>query len=183
MKSARVVAPAAARFLKERPKQPFFPGVGFYETHREFPRPSGAGDPRFTAPAPTVPDTPATRADMAGYHASARVMDDGAGLVLSALERAGLAGNTLVIGTTDHGIAFPRMKCSLTYAGWGARRSCAVLGLRVAAFRMRRSRSSIFSPRSANSPESRLRPGWKAGRCCRWCAARRPGSMTRFLRK
>ena len=38
--------------------------------------------------------------------------------MLDALERNGLAANTLVICTTDHGIAFPRMKCKLT-DGWG----------------------------------------------------------------
>jgi N-sulfoglucosamine sulfohydrolase len=56
---------------------------------------------------------------MASYHASARVMDWGVGEILDALERNGLAGNTLVISTTDHGIAFPRMKCNLTDDGWG----------------------------------------------------------------
>ena len=41
------------------------------------------------------------------------------GGVLDALEETGLADNTLVICTTDHGIAFPRMKCHLTDAGMG----------------------------------------------------------------
>jgi N-sulfoglucosamine sulfohydrolase len=46
-------------------------------------------------------------------------LDRGVGQVLSALDRYGLASNTLVISTTDHGIAFPLMKCNLTDAGWG----------------------------------------------------------------
>ena len=33
-------------------------------------------------------------------------MDNGIGMVLDALESAGLAENTLVISTTDHGLAF-----------------------------------------------------------------------------
>ncbi|MCX7590698.1 MAG: sulfatase-like hydrolase/transferase, partial [Kiritimatiellae bacterium] len=41
------------------------------------------------------------------------------GVVLRALEQGGLAENTLVICTTDHGPAFPRMKCTLTDAGIG----------------------------------------------------------------
>ena len=41
------------------------------------------------------------------------------GLVLEALERNGLAENTLIICTTDHGIAFPGMKCHLTDRGIG----------------------------------------------------------------
>jgi arylsulfatase A-like enzyme len=56
---------------------------------------------------------------MAAFHASARNLDRGVGQVLEALERNGLAGNTLVISTTDHGLAFPRMKCNLTDSGWG----------------------------------------------------------------
>ena len=41
------------------------------------------------------------------------------GDVLNALASSGLAGNTLVICTTDHGIAFPAMKCNLTTHGTG----------------------------------------------------------------
>jgi N-sulfoglucosamine sulfohydrolase len=46
-------------------------------------------------------------------------MDEGVGLVLKALESSGLADSTLVISTTDHGIAFPAMKCNLTDHGMG----------------------------------------------------------------
>ena len=113
------VAPAAVSFLNRKPKEPFFLDVGFFETHREYPRPTANDDPRYLMPPSPIPDTAATRADMAGFHASARVLDDGIGHVLEALERNGLAANTLVVSTTDHGIAFPRMKCNLTDAGWG----------------------------------------------------------------
>jgi arylsulfatase A-like enzyme len=41
------------------------------------------------------------------------------GAVLEGMDRAGLADNTLVICTTDHGIAFPRMKCNLHDSGIG----------------------------------------------------------------
>ena len=56
---------------------------------------------------------------MAGFKATAAVMDRGVGQVLGALDAAGLAENTLVISTTDHGIAFPAMKCNLTDHGMG----------------------------------------------------------------
>src|SRR4051794_72650 len=111
------VAPAAARFLKGKPAQPFFLDVGFFETHREFEKPGPKEDPRFMEPPAPVPDTPAARRDMAAFHASARVLDEGVGTVLNALASAGLAENTLVISTTDHGIAFPGMKCNLTAHG------------------------------------------------------------------
>jgi arylsulfatase A-like enzyme len=113
------VAPAAAAFLGSKPRAPFFLDVGFYETHREFRQPSAKEDARFCLPPAPIPDTPQTRADIAAFKASARVMDEGVGVVLNALEANGLAENTLVISTTDHGIPFPAMKCNLTDHGMG----------------------------------------------------------------
>jgi arylsulfatase A-like enzyme len=66
-----------------------------------------------------MPDNDATRLDMAGFHASARVLDAGIGIILDALDRNGLEENTLVLSTTDHGIAFPDMKCNLLDSGIG----------------------------------------------------------------
>jgi arylsulfatase A-like enzyme len=113
------VAPAAAEFLKQSPKAPFFLDVGFFETHREFRKPGPKEDPRFSLPPAPIPDTPQTRLDMASFKASARVMDEGVGMVLNALEASGLAANTLVISTTDHGVPFPSMKCNLMDHGMG----------------------------------------------------------------
>ena len=120
-KSNRVadVAPAAVRFLNGRPAGPFFLDVGFFETHREFPPPTPEDDARYIQPPVPIPDTPATRGDMAGFHASVRILDQGVGQVLDALERNRLAENTLVISTTDHGVAFPDMKCNLLDCGFG----------------------------------------------------------------
>jgi N-sulfoglucosamine sulfohydrolase len=105
---ARDVAPAAAAL---RLPEPFFLSVGFFETHRDFPL---ADDARYTLPPANLPDTAATRADMAGFDASARALDDGVGTVLDAL-----AEDTLVILTTDHGLAFPGAKATLTDRGIG----------------------------------------------------------------
>lgn len=113
------VGPAAVAFLAGQPQEPFFLDVGFAQTHRPFPDPGPAEDARRVRPPAPVPETPETRADMAAYHASARVLDDAAGAVLGALDRAGLAETTLVISTTDHGLAFPAMKCTLTDHGIG----------------------------------------------------------------
>ena len=52
---------------------------------------------------------------MAAYKASARSLDQGVGSVLDALEH----DNTLVIFTTDHGLAFPGAKATLTDRGIG----------------------------------------------------------------
>ncbi len=113
------VAPTAVKFLHEAPQQPFFLSVGFSETHRTFPEPAPADDPRHVKPPAPLPDTPEVRRDMAGYNTLAHQLDDGMGQVLAALDATGLAENTLVIITTDHGIAFPHMKCNLTDHGTG----------------------------------------------------------------
>ncbi len=112
------VAPAAAEFLKGRPKEPFFLSVGFQETHREYPKGS-QGDEKYSIPPAPIPDTPETRKDMAGFKASARLLDMGVGKVIDTLDSSGLGENTIVICTTDHGIAFPYMKCNLTDHGIG----------------------------------------------------------------
>ena len=118
-KTARVVAPAAADYLGGGPKEPFFMSVGFSETHRAFSELTPVEDPRYCQPPTPLPDTPAIRRDMACYKNSAARLDRGVGLVLQALQDAGLADRTLVICTTDHGIAFPKMKCHLTDHGTG----------------------------------------------------------------
>jgi N-sulfoglucosamine sulfohydrolase len=110
----------AASFLENPPDEPFFLTVGFFETHREFPSLADApDDSRYCLPPEPLPDTPETRQDMARYKASARVLDHKMGQVFAALDRCGLAENTLVICTTDHGIPFPRMKCNLQDSGTG----------------------------------------------------------------
>jgi arylsulfatase A-like enzyme len=116
---AEVIAPAAVEFLRNAPAEPFFLSVGFFETHREFPTPTINEDLRYCLPPAPLPDTPETRQDMAAFKASARSLDEGIGLVLNALETTGLADRTLVICTTDHGLAFPGMKCNLTDHGIG----------------------------------------------------------------
>jgi arylsulfatase A-like enzyme len=56
---------------------------------------------------------------MAEFKATARVLDNCYGQVLQALDDNDLSENTLVICTTDHGIAFPYMKCNLVDHGIG----------------------------------------------------------------
>jgi len=113
-------AESAARFLAGAAGEgePFFLSVGFVMTHRAFPSPA-SGDERFVLPPPPLPDTPETRRDMAAFIASARLLDAAIGRVLGALDASGRAADTLVICTTDHGIAFPGMKCNLTDHGIG----------------------------------------------------------------
>ncbi|MEM6560698.1 MAG: sulfatase-like hydrolase/transferase, partial [Planctomycetota bacterium] len=106
---------------------PFYLEVGFNETHRTAGKQlqwhngpeSPAGDPRYVRVPDPLPDTPQTRADFADYVVAAERLDGFYGDILSALDDAGHADDTLVIITTDHGIAFPGMKSSLTDHGTG----------------------------------------------------------------
>jgi len=111
---------AACAFLDRRPEGPFYLEMGTGLTHRSFTRPLDEGDdPRYTLPPACLPDRPETREDFAHFKTEAAELDRRFGEVLAALDRNGLADNTLVICTTDHGIAFPLMKCNLTDHGIG----------------------------------------------------------------
>jgi arylsulfatase A-like enzyme len=110
----------AADFIKAKHDKPFFLSVGFFETHREFPKdPDPRDDPRYTLPPAPLPDNETTRFDMATFKTMARTLDEKMGVVFQAVKDAGLEDSTLIICTTDHGIAFPAMKCSLTDFGIG----------------------------------------------------------------
>jgi arylsulfatase A-like enzyme len=113
------VAPMAREILGEPPPEPFFMSVGFFETHRDFLEPPSLRDTLYSLPPPNLPDTPETRRDMAAYKASARSLDQGVGMVLEALDLHGLADDTLIIFTTDHGLAFPGAKATLYDRGLG----------------------------------------------------------------
>ncbi len=113
------VAPAAIGALTRPIREPFFMSVGFFETHRNFFAPSNVRDRVYSLAPPFLPDTPEIREDIAAYKASARSLDHGVGAVLNALNETGLDENTLVICTTDHGLAFPTAKASLLDRGIG----------------------------------------------------------------
>jgi arylsulfatase A-like enzyme len=112
-------AQAVADFLAAPHDRPFFLSFGMFCTHRPFPAPDADIDPGYIAVPPPLPDDPAIRLDMAGFITLTRCADTCVGIVLGALAAAGLADDTLVFFTTDHGIAFPKMKCHLYDAGIG----------------------------------------------------------------
>jgi len=113
------VAPVARAVIAEPIPQPFFLSVGFFETHRDWLGPSSVRDALYSLPPANLPDTSETRHDMAAYKASARTLDQGVGAVLEALDAGGLADNTLIIFTTDHGLSFPGAKATLYDRGLG----------------------------------------------------------------
>jgi arylsulfatase A-like enzyme len=113
------VAPLAREVLGREHDRPFFLSVGFFETHREFLEPGSLRDLSYSLPPANLPDTPEVRADVAAFKASARSLDHGVGSVLAALDVHGLADNTLIIFTTDHGMPFPGAKATLYDRGLG----------------------------------------------------------------
>ncbi len=113
----------AASWLESKPSSPFLLSCGFFETHRDFPELTADESRLVDGPgasvAPGYPDRRPLREDFARYRKSAAELDRKIGVVLDALERSGLADETIVLCTTDHGIAFPSMKCTLKDAGIG----------------------------------------------------------------
>jgi N-sulfoglucosamine sulfohydrolase len=67
-------------------------------------------DPAAVAVPPYYPDVPEVRADLARHYDNVAVMDRMVGETLAALAADGLAGETVVIFTSDHGDGLPRAK-------------------------------------------------------------------------
>lgn len=113
-------ADLAAEFIKNAGNRPYFLSFGLFQTHREFPyRLSESNNPNFVMPPFPMYDTQKNRTDMAQFIESARIADECIGTVLKALSESGQEDRTLIIYTTDHGIAFPLMKSSLYDTGIG----------------------------------------------------------------
>jgi arylsulfatase A-like enzyme len=117
-----------------RPGQPFFAYLTLLQTHesqvwptwqlgdspfhalmlplrlRNHARWEHRTDPAAVSVPPYYPDTPVVRADLARHYDNIAAMDALVGDALAALEAAGLAGDTIVIFTTDHGDGLPRAK-------------------------------------------------------------------------
>ena len=106
---------AFAQFLKNRPdKVPFFYWHGSKDPHRGYQSGSGkaAGKkPEDIDHVPAYwPDNATVRNDMLDYAIEVERFDAHVGQLLEALDAGGLADNTLVIVTSDHGMPFPRVK-------------------------------------------------------------------------
>ena len=116
--SCENVAPVVSDFLSQRGKsnqKPFYARVGFPEVHRRGAGYEGYGqdDPDQVVVPGYLKDTPGVREDLATFHGCISFTDEAVGGILDALDKSGLSDNTIVIFTTDHGIAFPRAKATL----------------------------------------------------------------------
>lgn len=112
-------ARAAADYLGQKHTAPFFLSMGLFNTHRVFPEVTDPNAANYVATPPQICDTPENRMDMAGFIQSLQTADQAAGIVLDALKQSGRDRDTIVIFTTDHGLAFPDMKCTLYDSGIG----------------------------------------------------------------
>lgn len=111
--------------------QPFYLQVGFHEPHRTPSDRDRAGIMGFlgdhvepdsangVSVPPYLTDTADASEEIAELQGAVRHMDEGVGAILSELERLGLDDDTIVVFTTDHGLALPRAKCTLYDAGVG----------------------------------------------------------------
>lgn len=120
-----------AHWRKRAAGQPFFSVFNFMTTHEgrlryEAPAlakitqnltPAQRHDPaRITLPA-WLPDTPAVRTEWARYHDLISAMDHEVAAILKQLEEDGLADDTIVVFTSDHGAGLPRAKQFIYEAG------------------------------------------------------------------
>jgi arylsulfatase A-like enzyme len=120
-------ATEAIKLLEKLKDRPFFLGVGFYRPHTPYVAPKKYFDlyPLDKIPLPVVPANhkqgvpdPAfgsakpeqekltdqlRKEAIQAYHASTSFMDAQVGRVLDAVDRLGLADNTIVVFTSDHG--------------------------------------------------------------------------------
>lgn len=108
-----------ADYFKEEKAKPFFLSFGMFNTHREFPAIDADVNSNYVMPPFPMADNEKNREDMAAFISSAKIVDQCVGIVLDALKQSGQEEDTFVIFTTDHGIAFPGMKCNLYDTGIG----------------------------------------------------------------
>lgn len=107
-------------FTTENPDGPFFFWVGIYEPHRPFE--VGVGERNgYDVGADNVPaflpDADDTRMDMEDYAYEIEYQDAQVGKILARLEELGELENTLIVMTSDNGMAFPRAKATVYDSG------------------------------------------------------------------
>jgi len=122
-----VTTEQAAAFIKAGHDAPFFLTIGYGLTHHKrwdysFCRSRDALGPldcRYARPLPHLPDTPATRWEAAMHYRAAEYLDLHIGRILAAVDEAGIADDTLLFFTTDHGPGLPGVKVNLNDRGCG----------------------------------------------------------------
>jgi arylsulfatase A-like enzyme len=118
--TAAETADALAPFFRERARrpEPFYAQVGFYETHTPYDWNGARPDGRHGVDLPRgAARDPKLRRHLAAFQGAVRSLDRAMGRILAALDAAGLAEDTLVLYTSDHGPEVPHGKWTLYEAG------------------------------------------------------------------
>ena len=74
-------------------------------------------DPAKVTVPPFLPDTPETRAELAQYYQSTTRVDQGLGRLMEILKKNGKWDNTIIVFTSDHGMAFAGGKTTVYEGG------------------------------------------------------------------
>ena len=116
-------------FLRRRKNEPkpFFLSFGLRSTHRVYADTDHDIDDYVRPPFPIV-DTAETRHDYANYLRTLRTADNCVSALLDELDRLDMRKDTIVMFTTDHGLALPNMKCTLYDTGTGVALMLSVPG-------------------------------------------------------
>ncbi|WP_258563137.1 sulfatase family protein [Streptomyces phytophilus] len=113
--------PSFEEFLGQQPERtPFCFWLGSSDPHRPYDPELGEQsgiDPAAVDIPPYLPDTPEIRADVVNYLAEVQRFDREVGDALQLLDERGLAENTIVVMTGDHGWPWPRAKANTYDAG------------------------------------------------------------------
>jgi N-sulfoglucosamine sulfohydrolase len=111
-----------AEFISQRPAdQPFCFWYGGTEPHRSFEKGSGlkAGKKLEDVHVPSfLPDTEEVRNDLLDYALEIEWFDAQLGQMIKLLEQIGELDNTIIVVTSDNGMAFPRAKASVYEYGF-----------------------------------------------------------------
>ncbi len=123
-KADRENAMRAAAYLRAYSGgKPFFLSYGMFHTHRPYPELTEEERKEFRADEVELPrnvfDSPEAREDTACLYKSLKRFDENFQIVIDALKEAGLYDSTIILSTTDHGLANPFSKCTLTDDGMG----------------------------------------------------------------
>lgn len=109
-----------ASFLRKRKEnRALYLACGFFLPHRIFPDVEEKRLPQNPNPPQVLPDVSDVQKDWDEYLTAASYMDEAFGKVWQAIKDTGMADNSIIFFTTDHGVAFPGMKCNLNTAGTG----------------------------------------------------------------
>lgn len=100
--------------------KPFMLSYGMHSTHRPYPiEVDKTIDERYVNVNFASDNNEETRHDKACFMTSAKHADENVGLLLEAIRNNNLLDNTIIMFTTDHGVADPFHKCTLNDRGIG----------------------------------------------------------------